>query len=219
MKIALATIAMAHAAEKKVPPRHPINRLNKLGVFYDNFATEMVADGKMRQGQADRFSGRMVKFLASMEKAFNRPNCGYYSGDGKHGGPDPEPETNPNTGKPRNRRDIDEEDLAEATNEFCAERSADNYTNAAGVFNEDVFAECCHFDAAYCNGQMAPRSGAKKAYDRLSENSELKWKQITTGTRKWAQRYINNCHGQRKNKLASKRANKLYKTWDDKLFA
>jgi hypothetical protein len=220
MKIALATIAMAHAAEKKVPPRHPLQRLNKLGVFYDNFAAEMVAEGKMKQGQADRFSARMDSFLQNMEDAFNRPNCGHYDADqGKHGGPDENPEINFNTGKPRNRRDIDEEDLAEATNEFCTERSADNYTNDAGVFNEAVFAECCHFDSAYCNGKMAPRSGAKKAYDRLSNNPELKWKQITTGTRKWAQRYINNCHGQRKFKKASKRANKLYKTWDERLFA
>lgn len=34
----------------------------------------------------------------------------------------------------------------------------------------------------------APRSGAggnQKAYDRLSDIPALKWKQITTGTRKW----------------------------------
>jgi hypothetical protein len=68
----------------------------------------------------------------------------------------------------------------------------------------------------------APRSGAggnQKAYDRLSHTPSLKWKQITTGTRKWAQRYINNCHGQRKYNLASKRANKMYKIVNAKYFA
>ena len=78
----------------------------------DNFAAEMVSMGKMKQGQADRFSDRMDNFLGNMKAAFERPNCGHYDADqGKHGGPDENPEINFNTGKPRNRRDIDEEDL------------------------------------------------------------------------------------------------------------
>ena len=94
----------------------------------DNFADEMVGLGKMKQGQADRFSNRMDNFLGSMEAAFNRPNCGHYDADqGKHGGPDENAEINFNTGKPRNRRDIDEEDLHEATHEWCAAELADAY--------------------------------------------------------------------------------------------
>ena len=63
-----------------------------------------------------------------MEVAFNRPNCGYYSGEGKHGGPDPNPEINFN-GKPRNRRTADnEEDLLEAAQEWCAEEVQDGYS-------------------------------------------------------------------------------------------
>lgn len=220
MKVSIATLALvAQADDRKVPPRHPLQRINKLGVFMDNFAAEMVDMGKMKQGQADRFSSRMDKFLGNMEKAFNRDNCGFYDADlGKHGGPDPAPETSKH-GKDRNRRDIDEEDLHEATHEWCAGELAEAYVNDDGEFNAANYAECCGFSDDYCiAGVQAPRSGKKSAYDRLSNNPELKWKQITTGVRKWAQRYINNCHGQRKNKLASKRANRLYKAWDERLF-
>jgi len=216
MKVSLCTLALvAHASEKKVPPRHPLQRLKKLGTFLDNFADEMVEQGKMKQGQADRFGSRMDTWLESMGEAFERDNCGYYSGDGKHGGPDPNPETNKN-GKPRNRREADgihEDDLAEALVEECDAAFAVNYAG----YSEEMHGECCGFDEAYCNGAQA-RSSKKSAYDRLSDVPELKWRQITTGLRKWAQRYINNCHGQRKFKHSSKRANKLHATWKGKLF-
>ena len=60
-----------------------------------------------------------------------------------------------------------------------------------GVFTEQSeanWAECCQLDNDFCDGrQPGARSGAanQKAYDRLSDNQPLKWKQITTGTRKW----------------------------------
>ena len=63
-----------------------------------------------------------------MRAAFERPNCGYYSGEGKHGGPDPNPEINPNTGKARARRTADnEDDLKEAAAEWCAAEMEDGY--------------------------------------------------------------------------------------------
>ena len=68
-----------------------------------------------------------MAFLDQMEAAFNRPTCGYYSGEGKHGGPDPNPEFKEN-GKPRNRRTADnEDDLKEAAMEWCADEMADGY--------------------------------------------------------------------------------------------
>lgn len=227
MKIALATtvaLAAAQKGEKKVPPRHPLQRLTKLGVFYDNFFAEMAAIGTMKQGEAERRAKRANEFLDSMRAAFERPNCGYYSGEGKHGGPDPNPEINPNTGKARARRTADnEDDLKEAATEWCAEEIQDGYF-IGGSYTEQSeanWAVCCQLDNQFCMGK-APRSGAggnQKAYDRLSDIPALKWKQITTGTRKWAQRYINNCHGQRKFNKASKRANNMYKAVNNKYFA
>jgi len=225
MKIAIATtFALVAAKEKKVPPRHPLQRLNKLKTFYQNFFQELADNETMKQGEADRRTVRAEAFIQNLEDAFNRPNCGYYVDDGKHGGPDPNPEVNFNTGKPRNRRTADnEDDLTEAVREWCAEEVQDNYY-IKGAYTEQSeanWAECCQFDNEFCLGK-APRSGAggnKKAYDRLSDNPQLKWKQITTGTRKWAQRYINNCNGMRKYNKAAKRANKMYKAVNEKYFA
>ena len=111
----------------------------------------MVSEGIMKQGEADRravsipfkiclpkschfvikneffLQERAAGFIAKMGAAFARDNCGYYSGEGKHGGPDPNPEINFN-GKPRNRRTADnEDDLLEAATEWCAEEVQDGY--------------------------------------------------------------------------------------------
>merc|ERR1712136_735792 len=62
-----------------------------------------------------------------MKASFNRPTCGYYSGEGKHGGPDPNPDFKEN-GNPRSRRTADnEDDLKEAAMEWCADEMADGY--------------------------------------------------------------------------------------------
>ena len=72
---------------------------------------------------------RAQGFIVKLGEAFARPNCGYYSGEGKHGGPDPNPEINPTTGKQRNRRTADnEDDLKEAAIEWCEEEVADGYS-------------------------------------------------------------------------------------------
>ena len=61
MKIAAFLAVAAHAQDddRKVPPRHPLQRLAKLGVFYQNFFDEMVDYSDMKQGESDR---RTVSF-------------------------------------------------------------------------------------------------------------------------------------------------------------
>jgi len=221
MKLSLATmVAIAAADDKKVPPRHPLNRLNKLKIFYNGFADDVVKS-RLGENVAARFADRFAEGMCNnFESAFGRDNCGYYDSSSKHGGPDPNPELREN-GKPRNRRDDDEaeveadfEDLAA----FCAE-NADNFTDDEAVY-------CCNLsndghtgDADYCPGvnQAAVRSSKGNAYDRLSQVPSLRWRQITTGTRKWVERYINNCGGQRKNNVGVKRVRKVYKKWNEKL--
>ena len=52
---------------------------------------------------------------------------------------------------------------------------------------------CCCADSSLdgCAGvtpncaQKGVRNGKGNAYERLADNGSLKWKQITTGTRKW----------------------------------
>jgi len=224
MKLSLATmVAVAAANDKKVPPRHPLNRLNKLKMFYEAFGDDVVKS-RTSEGVAERFVARFAEGMCgNFENAFNRDNCGYYDSGSKHGGPDPNPELRPN-GKPRNRRDDDEEPEVEADFEdlaaFCAENAGD-FTNGEAVF-------CCNLSkdkpqytngADYCEGvnAAAMRSGKGNAYDRLASEPSLRWRQITTGTRKWVERYINNCGGQRKNNLGVKRVRKVYKKWNEKL--
>jgi len=224
MKISLLAVAAVHATEKKVPPRHPLNRLSKLGTFYEAFADEYVRT-QIGDGAADRFTARMGNFLDNMKSAFERPNCGYYDESTKHGGPDPNPDMREN-GVPRNRRDGDDGDdnvdddftSDDVTLAWCAEPARD--TSSDSWLNN-----CCCADSSLdgCAGvtpncaQKGVRNGKGNAYERLADNGSLKWKQITTGTRKWAERYINNCSGQRKHNHAVKRAKNLYKNWSQKL--
>merc|ERR1712176_1333107 len=116
-------VSVAAANDKKVPPRHPLNRLNKLKKFYEGFAADIVAD-RISDKAADRFAARFTKMCDGFEAAFNRPNCGYYDDSSKHGGPDPNPNVRPN-GKPRNRRDDDDESEIEDLAAFCAENAGD----------------------------------------------------------------------------------------------
>lgn len=216
MKLAVATIALASAAEKKVPPRHPLNRLNKLKLFYQNFANDIVAD-RVNANTAARFANRMEGMVDNFQAAFERTNCGYYDENSTHGGPDPQPDVRPN-GKPRNRRDADDEVEADFGDyaAFCAEK--------AGSFNEEQLNFCCQLSSDdhtngvdYCPPGASRSGGKKNAYDRLSSEPSLKWRQITTGTRKWVQRYIGNCGGQRKRNLGVKRVRNLYNNWNEKL--
>ena len=63
-------------------------------------------------------------------------------------------------------------------------RSLDDYDTDEGLYDEDGFL-------------------------RLSSDPEVGIKQITTGFRKWADRYINECWGQRKHKYQRQRMNKF----------
>ena len=50
------------------------------------------------------------------------------------------------------------------------------------------------------------RGGGRK----LSDNPQKAWKQVTTGLKKWALRYLNNCYGMRKSKKPANRAKAMY---------
>lgn len=201
-------VALVSAADKKVPPRDPEQRLSTLGRFFDQFTSDIVA-GIAGDGYAGRLNGRMQGMIASMGAAYARPNCGYFDETSKHGGPDPNPGQRPD-GKPRNRR-YAPEDLEEVLHAAC--------DLGWESLNPTVQGECCEDDAdfyvtnkARCDAR--PRAGKgkpkKDPYERLSEDPALKWKQITTGCRKWAERYIGNCAGQRKNNLIKNRTKRVY---------
>ena len=68
------------ADDKKVPPRHPLNRLNRL----NQFATEWMTDN-LPSKQANHWIPKFNRNTARMERRFQR--CGFYDDSLVHGGP------------------------------------------------------------------------------------------------------------------------------------
>ena len=122
--------AVAAAEDKKVPPRHPLQRLAKL----TDFSAEILNEWYSFLPSKDSWVNKFANNAERMERNFNRGNqrCGFYDDTSEHGGPE------------RKRREDDAD--------------VDRYNR------ED------------------PVEGTK---------------QITTGFRKWAERYISQCSGQR----------------------
>ena len=147
MKFSTAVLlAVVSAEDKKVPPRHPLQRLERLTGFSEELLNDWFSWLPSQQTWIKKFE----KNAERMERNFNRGNqrCGYYNEQNlPHGGPE------------RKRREDD-----------------------------DVF-----------------------RYNR--EDPSVGTKQITTGFRKWAERYLAACSGQ---KTYSHQVNRMNK-WNDKL--
>ena len=125
--------AVAAAEDKKVPPRHPLQRLNKLVEFSEEILNEWYTFLPSKDSWVAKFAANAER----MERNFNRGNqrCGYYDESSEHGGP------------------------------AAAERK---------------------------------RREASSDLDRYNREDPVEGtKQITTGFRKWAERYISQCSGQR----------------------
>ena len=79
-------VAVASAAEKKVPPRHPLQRLNRLV----EFTAEIMDDWFGFLPSQDAWKAKFERNAARMERNFERGNqrCGFYDEDQlPHGGP------------------------------------------------------------------------------------------------------------------------------------
>jgi len=169
MKVSSALLAVsALAQEKKVPPRRPEQRLNRL----NQFAEEWLNDNLYNLPSKDKWVSKFNKNADRMLTAFGRPQCGFFDPNMKpHGGPDPNPSLN-HKGRPRSRRQADSENSEEQSYE-----------------GED---------------------GTLERYDK--SNPLVGIKQITTGYRKWAERFINECYGQRKYNFQINRMKKWFET-------
>ena len=79
-------VAVASAQDKKVPPRHPLQRLNRLVEFTEEIMTQWFSFLPSQQAWIKKFENNAIR----MEKAFTRGNqrCGFYDKDQMpHGGP------------------------------------------------------------------------------------------------------------------------------------
>ena len=96
--VLLATVALAQD-EKKVPPRHPLQRLAKL----TEFSAELMNDWFTFLPSQAAWVNKFATNAARMERNFNRGNqkCGFYDESQlPHGGPEE-----------RKRREVDDEDI------------------------------------------------------------------------------------------------------------
>ena len=104
MKISTVCLAgLASASEKKVPPRHPIQRLNRLV----EFTAEILNSGAFNNHSSKwikRWGDKFKRNAERMETNFTRGNqrCGFYDDTLIHGGP---------SNDDRERRDADFDDL------------------------------------------------------------------------------------------------------------
>lgn len=164
MKVSTAILMVSVSAqEKKVPPRHPTQRLNRLNQFAEEWLNDNVSHLASLPSWVNKFNNN----AARMERGFSRANCGFYDPAlAPHGGPDPNPLLRP-SGRPRNRR-----------------------------------------QASLGEGDYEDEDGTLLRYDRTNPMTGIK--QITTGYRKWAQRFINECNGQRKYKYQVNRMQKWF---------
>jgi len=165
MKVSTAILAVSvWAEERKVPPRHPDQRLNRLNQFAEEWLTDNLSHLPSVYSWVNKFNNN----AARMSNAFKRANCGFYDSTlMPHGGPDPNPELRP-SGRPRNRRQAE--------------------TDSGDAYESD--------------------DGTLLRYDKANPMTGIK--QITTGYRKWAQRFINECHGQRKFDYQVQRMNRWF---------
>ena len=141
--------AVAAADDKKVPPRHPLQRLNRL----TEFTEELLNNWFTFLPSKDSWVAKFARNAGRMERSFTRggQRCGHYDEDQlPHGGP-----------ADRKRREADDVDR----------------------------------------------------YNR--EDPSVGVKQLTTGYRKWAERYISQCSGQRQYSFQVNRMSR----WNAKLQA
>ena len=140
-------LAVAVAEDKKVPPRHPLQRLARLTEFTEQLMTDWFGKFVARDAWIAKFANN----AARMERNFKRGSqrCGHYDAQQlPHGGPE------------RKRREA-----------------------AVDVERFNL---------------MDPKIAVT---------------QLTTGYRKWAERYLSQCSGQRQYQLQVNRMNK----WNDLL--
>ena len=144
----LILVTMASAEDKKVPPRHPLERLDRLTMF----VAEIFSDWYSWSPKKEKWILKFVANADRMGRNFKRDNqrCGFYD------------ETNLPHGGPSNHRER-------------------RFANDIDRYNRED-----------------PFEGIQ---------------QITTGFRKWAERYLAACSGQKKHKYIVNRMNK----WSQKL--
>jgi len=187
------TLVSQNDDDRKVPNRHPLQRLWRLYQFSEEIIQTHFYQSNIPAGKLDRLRGRIGKWLyLAQRQSFlrNTKRCGFYNDNLEHGGP-----------------------------------SGGETNQAGGIANEQTILNNPEASSDVIPAQLEltnPRPNRRRRdaddnefnfvdserYDR--EDPCVGIKQIMTGFRKWAQRYIGGCGGQVKEQHQVKRANKFY---------
>merc|ERR1712050_84482 len=82
----LATVAVAQDGDRKVPPRHPLQRLSRLVEFSEELLTDWYGWLPSQQAWKDKFAANAERMQRNFERGNQR--CGFYDEDQlPHGGP------------------------------------------------------------------------------------------------------------------------------------
>ena len=207
--------------DRKVPHRHPLQRLWRLYQFSEEIIQSHFYDSDMPAGKLDRLRGRIGKWLyLAQRQSFLRSKyiniiiiliwysiliyinidtkrCGFYNDGLEHGGP-----------------------------------SGGEDNQAAGISNEQTLLNNGDANTDVVPEELEiynPRPNRRRRSDddddfnfldneRYNREDPCKgMKQIMTGFRKWADRYIGGCGGQANYKHQVNRANKFYGIFRDGL--
>ncbi|CAG5110173.1 Oidioi.mRNA.OKI2018_I69.chr2.g4600.t1.cds [Oikopleura dioica] len=197
----------------RIKASHPQRRLQALNQFLCSWSQSGLPDGKN-----DRFCTRMTSFINQLDEAFNREQCSFYDPAVKNGGPNPDEETrgmvlrkNPNAkgrsvyrhrlvnGKHpvrRRRRNADEEDCEGMSDLACDRLAIQDLSTCTEEDKADPSL------AAFCSPEELKLMRSQNSSDR-------KLKRLTTGIKKWCDRYIYDCHGPRVKETCETRARNI----------
>jgi len=117
-----AVFALAAADDKKVPPRHPLQRLKKLTSFSAEWCTDNLTDK-----QAANWVPKFEANAARMERRFEL--CGYYDDQSEHGGP-------------RERRQAEDESDIERYDQSNPMRGIQQITRGFSKWAQRYIADC-----------------------------------------------------------------------------
>lgn len=211
MKLSTALIATAAAIDvktlvsqndddRKVPHRHPLQRLWRLYQFSEEIIQSHFYESDMRPGRLDSLRGRIGKWLyLAQRQSFLRSTkrCGFYNDGLEHGGP---------SGGEDNQAGGIANEQTQLNN---GDANLDVIPTDFEIYNPRPTRRRRDADDDEFNFVDTER------YDRDDPCRGIK--QIMTGFRKWAERYIGGCGGQANHRHQVNRANKFYGIFKDGL--
>jgi len=191
--IDVKTLVNQNDDDRKVPHRHPLQRLWRLYQFSEEIIQTHFYESGMKAGKLDRLRGRIGKWLyLAQRQSFlrNTKRCGFYNDGLEHGGP---------SGGEENQAGL-----------IANEQTLLNNGDA----NLDVVPTQLELTNPRPNRRRRDTDDQdfkfvdSERYNREDPCQGIK--QIMTGFRKWAERYIGGCGGQSNYKYQVNRANKFY---------